>query len=329
MYKASLVLLLGSFLRKSAAQTTFLRGSDSPVIGILSQPTKDAKDDYIAASYVKWLEAGGARSIPIPYDAFPALVDDIFEQINAVLLPGGACDLPPSVIYLLNKVVESNNQGSGYFPVWGTCLGFEFLLQYAGGKSIMTSGYKAENVSLPLYNVKPKELYANPKVYMTVTQRNVTLNNHMRGITPLAFAQNDLLTNLWTITSTNTDLSGKPFVSTIEPIHPTSFPIYGVQYHPEKNAFEYATYPHTDIPYEAIDHSEAAVEFSIQMARFFVDLARKAQRINKYHAYSKPDVYPTTYSYPIRVGIEFEQIHVIPKAAHWNLTERSISVSKQ
>jgi len=325
MYKVNIALLFVLFLGQSASQFTslFLRGSASPVIGILSQPTKDA--DYIAASYVKWLEAGGARSIPIPYDASPALVDDIFAQINAVLLPGGASQFPSSVIYLLNRVVESNNQGR-YFPVWGTCLGFEFLLQYAGGTSILASDYNAENVSLPLFNVKPKELYADPKIYMTVSERNVTLNNHMQGITPFAFAQNDLLSNLWTITSTNIDMSGKPFVSTMEPIHPDSFPLYGVQYHPEKNSFEYATYPHTNIPYEAIDHSEEAVDFSIHMARFFVDLARKAQHINQYHAYNKPDIYPTIYTYPIRVGIKFEEIYVIPKAAHWNSTP---SISEQ
>ena len=132
--------------QSSSATTT--TGPASPVIGILSQPLHsndttttpgngngngNGGDDYIAASYVKWLEVGGARSIPIPYNAPPgALLDDLLGQINGLLLPGGSAPMPPAVTYLLDKIVQSNNQGR-YFPVWGTCLGFEFLVTYAGG----------------------------------------------------------------------------------------------------------------------------------------------------------------------------------------------------
>lgn len=131
----------------------------SPVIGVLAQPfthnhhhnhetmlsiihanhlnrnsngnsTMEEEIDaqYIAASYIKWLEAGGARSIPIPYDAVDHdLLDDLFEQMHALFLPGGASELPYAVHYLLDKAVASNRAGY-FFPVWGTCLGFEFLV---------------------------------------------------------------------------------------------------------------------------------------------------------------------------------------------------------
>jgi hypothetical protein len=41
-----------------------------PLIGILSQPGDPAegKDSYIAASYIKFVEAGGARVVPFLHD---------------------------------------------------------------------------------------------------------------------------------------------------------------------------------------------------------------------------------------------------------------------
>lgn len=292
----------------------------TPVIGILSQPGWNSQSQYIAASYVKWLEAGGARSIPIPYDASPALLDDLFGQINGLLLPGGKSDMPPGVPYLLDKIVDSNKQGN-YFPVWGTCLGFEFLVKHVGGDRALEDGFKSENISLPLEGVQRKELYANHAIYKTVVDKAVTMNNHHQGIEPDQFLQNDKLTSVWNITSTNHDESGRPFVSTIEPVDPLNFPIYGVQYHPEKNAFEYSTYPGTNIPYEAIDHSEAGLAFSLYLSRFFVDLVREGQTMNRQnHDYTKSDIYPTINTYPMQTGLKFEQLYIIPNASHWKRT---------
>jgi gamma-glutamyl hydrolase len=321
----------------SSSSTRKLQDTSSPVIGILSQPLHPyEKDDdeenphYVAASYVKWLEAGGARSIPIPYDADSSLLDDLLGQVNAILLPGGAAPYTDTVTLLLDKIVASNshdNVQDHLFPVWGTCLGFEFLVQYAaaGGPATLQSGFCAENVSLSLLNVQPVGLYSAQDIYKIVTVQNVTMNNHQNGITPDRFHQDEDLSRLWQITSINTDLHGRPFVSTIEPIYPDHFPFYGVQYHPEKNAFEYATYPDTNIPYEAIDHSAAGITLSMYTANFFVDLARQNLRQNgREHSYTKEGKYPPIYTYPIRVGLGFEQIYLVPTADHWsNRTHRT------
>lgn len=322
----SFVLRKGVLVTAATVLVSF-QDTSSPVIGILSQPLHSIQNDtnnnknphYIAASYVKWLEAGGARSIPIPYDADSALLDDLLDQVNAVLLPGGAAAYSDSVTLLLDKVVASNKAGN-YLPVWGTCLGFEFLVQYAaaaGPDNILQSGFDAENVSLSLEQVQPVSLYADPDTYFTVTQRNVTMNNHQNGITPERFQSDKALSAVWRITSINYDKAGRPFVSTIEPVDNETFPFYGVQYHPEKNAFEYATYPGTNIPYEAIDHSAPGIRFSMYTAEFFVDLARQSLQRNRQHSYTKEGTYPPVYTYPIQVGLGFEQIYLVPTAAHW------------
>jgi gamma-glutamyl hydrolase len=263
------------------------------------------------------LEAGGARSIPIPYDASEDLVRDLFGQIDGVLFPGGASDLPASAVHiwkLLHQAYDTND----FIPLWGTCLGFEFLLQLGSGNtSILENGFQAENISLPLYQVERYRLYQNEKLYETIRRNNITMNNHHQGISPKRFEETELLRTNWKVTSVNTDLDGTPFVSTMEPLHPGRFPVYGVQFHPEKNAFEYATYPHTNIPYEAIDHSEAGIAMSLYMASFFVALAKRNPAHGHYHEYSKPDLYPLVYSYPMERGIKFEQIFIIPPASHW------------
>ena len=332
-----LVALAGS---KQASKEQEALFPASPVVGILTQPlhqphhlfsgNQTNQQYYIAASYVKWLEAGGARSIPIPYDATdPDLLDDLFSQIQLLFLPGGAAKLPFAVTYLLNKAAASNQNGD-FFPVWGTCLGFEFLLQHFGKKKL-PSGFAAENMSLPLHQVQPVGLYRDPVIYSTVTTENVTLNNHHSGIEPRRFLQNPALTALWQVTSTNHDAHHRPFVSTIEPWHPDTFPFFGVQYHPEKNAFEYATYPHTNIPYEDINHSGTAVEFSVRLARFVVGLTGRVLLLSLSstngvtHYYTQPDRFPLVGTYPQQVGISFEQVFLVPNATHFMVNNTTTS----
>ena len=330
-------ILLFAMAISATVRTSQAASSPSPVIGILSQPSggekNTTKDEFIiAASYVKWLEAGGARSIPIPYDAPAALVEDLFGQINGLLLPGGASEVPDSVRHLLALAWQASATGD-FFPVWGTCLGFEYLVQVLSNASsssstpVLADGFDAENISLPLFNVRQRKLYAEPGILEIVTHDNVTMNNHFKAVPPNAFQKDPRLNELFEITSTNRDRKGRLFVSTIEPRHPETFPWYGVQYHPEKNAFEYASYPGTNIPYEAINHSDQAVDFSIYVARFFVRLTttqtqqpqqqhRTSTRAR--HAYTKPDVFPLVNTFPMKRGLGFEESFIIPSAKHWS-----------
>ena len=72
--------------------------NNRPIIGILSQDLTDdlaAKEEgssyssYIAASYVKFVESGGARVVPVFVNQSDWYYDMIFKDTNGLLIPGG------------------------------------------------------------------------------------------------------------------------------------------------------------------------------------------------------------------------------------------------
>jgi gamma-glutamyl hydrolase len=70
------------------------------------------------------LEKAGAQVIPIVLND-----PDVFEkinQINGVLIPGGSCDMFKFCSMVLTYIQLQNKAGRHY-PVWGTCLGFQYL----------------------------------------------------------------------------------------------------------------------------------------------------------------------------------------------------------
>jgi len=73
------------------------------------------------------IESSGGQVVPIPYDISSDDVDFLFDRINGVLFTGGGSGMPDGAKRMLNKAVDANSEGD-YFPVWGTCLGFEWLL---------------------------------------------------------------------------------------------------------------------------------------------------------------------------------------------------------
>ncbi len=168
--------------------------NDRPVIGVLSTPDETKSTFYIAASYVKWLESAGARAIAIPFYASDNVVESIFHQVNGIIFPGGADykDMPDSARKIWKLAKEANDNGN-FFPLWGTCLGFEFMVMLAASDDPMQQigaiqpGFDSWNISLPLIFT---ELAARSKMYKSKKIRkiakdpsmNVTLNNHHNGI---------------------------------------------------------------------------------------------------------------------------------------------------
>ncbi|XP_060730192.1 gamma-glutamyl hydrolase [Tachysurus vachellii] len=249
--------------------------NDSPIIGVLAQEVRTptpGKNTYIAASYVKYLESAGARVVPVMINKTEEEYTKLFKSINGILFPGGGVSIFSSgyataagIFYKL--ALEANSKGD-YFPVWGTCLGYEKLTLLTSGKSLL-SHTNTSGVALPLKFTKEStdsRMFKDfPKDLMTsLANKPLTENSHEWSITTEKFTANKKLKNFYKILSTSTD-GQTEFVSTVEA---NDFPIYGTQWHPEKNAFEWTR--------EYIPHSPAAIRTTFYMAQFFVSEARKS-----------------------------------------------------
>jgi len=259
---------------------------------------------YIAASYVKWIESAGGRVVPIKYNATNDEVDTIMSSVNGILFPGGDASIPDTANYIFESVIQLNKNGD-YFPLWGTCLGFEWLLMAVGGDDVLSS-YDAENISLPLTftnDASSSRLYyeATDSLISILATENVTMNNHMYGGSPDLFEGSSDIGSFYTILSTNEDRSGKTFVSSMES---KNYPIYGIQFHPEKNNFEWGTYPN-GLPYEVINHSPDAVIISQYFGNVFMREARQ-----NFHTFAAPELEDDAliYNYqPTKTGPDFMQ----------------------
>lgn len=291
---AALPLLFGA--AKAAAGRT-----ENPIVAIMAHPVYNPRGpgrppltpdcagdpspcDFIAASYPKWIEAAGGRAVPVPYNASEAVLDGIFAAVNGLLLPGGGAPLGPSARYLVEKAIAANQGDSqsppDYFPVWGTCLGFEWLLEIVSqeGAKVLDSGFDSENLTLSLNfttAATDSRLFrgVGPAVTEIVRTEPVTMNNHGKGMTPAHLRAVPRLDAFFQILATNLDRKGREFVSVIEAREET-MPVWGTQFHPEKSQFEFGEYPN-GMPFEQISHTKDAVLAAQAFAAFFVEETRK------------------------------------------------------
>ena len=115
--------------------------------------------------------------------------------------------------------------------------------------------------------------------------------------------------NIWRVISTNKDFNNFEFISSIE--H-KNYPFYGVQFHPEKNLYEW-------IRNKNISHSQNAIKASQYFAQFFVNEARKSHHKFKD---SKTEDQHVIYNFPLTftglVGSSYEQCYLFKENVDYN-----------
>ncbi|XP_004588067.2 gamma-glutamyl hydrolase [Ochotona princeps] len=248
-----------------------------PIIGILMQKChskgmKSLGKYYIAASYVKYLESAGARVVPIRLDLKKEEYEQLFKSINGVLFPGGSVNLMHSgyahvakIFY--NLAIQSFDDGD-YFPVWGTCLGFEELTCLVSGECLLTLTDTVAT-KLPLNFTEgalQSRMFQNfpADLLLSLAIEPLTANFHKWSLSVKNFTSNDKLKKFFNVLTVNTD--GKTeFISTMEGY---TYPIYGVQWHPEKAPYEW-------VKVKGVSHVPNAVKAAFYLAEFFVNEARK------------------------------------------------------
>ena len=223
--KRLLILLFVSCCNISTSPVRNTKLNNRPTIAVLAQRyPRDSNQSYIAASYVKYLESAGARVVPILHYFSKDTVKNIFENVNGVLYPGGGVDWFISDFYKNAKIlwdlaIEANDNGD-YFPIWGTCLGFEMLQILRTGKDVL-SRRVADDVASKLRftdQAKSSRLFKGmaPELYKALATEKLTYNHHDWGVTPETYQSNTRLGEFFKVLSTNLDEKGQKYISTVE-----------------------------------------------------------------------------------------------------------------
>nr|XP_046243759.1 gamma-glutamyl hydrolase [Scatophagus argus] len=281
-FSAYVCLLIAGCFCCSKAMPTKLKQeavNDRPVIGVLTQIVSDEVlkpfgRTFIPASYVKYMESGGSRVMPIRLTLSAAEYETIFRQINGLLLIGGAADLETSdfarVAKIFYTLARAANDAGDFFPIWGTCMGMQLLTVLVAGENLLTNT-TAENIAMPL-NLTTEATSSRmfegfpSELMMALSQEPLTGNFHHYGLTVKTFQENEMLQNFFSILSTNIAENGAHFVSTIEG---KRYPFYGTQWHPEVNRFQWNR--KLNFP-----HSRHAIQLSSLLAEFFSNEGRRS-----------------------------------------------------
>ena len=298
------------------------------IIGILTVPLsrntqlranyKNYFESYIPDSYVKWLEQSGARVVPICFNWSPKKIDHVLHEVNGVLFPGGDVDRDTKAdyrkyVYAYKQIFShavSENIKNKHFPLWGTCLGFEFLCMMPFNADFIVNNYRVGKKSLILDIVKARhqnvkfKLYKNSKLPLKGKNSHKLMGeakiymNHGYGI--LTTKENvELLTKYLHIISINKDKANKTYISTIKY---KGYPFWGTQWHPEKNAYEFND--------KHVEHKIENIKFSRRWSDFFVnECSKNTNKLNN----SKLLIYNYTLHNPSDVKHINKENKLLPK----------------
>ncbi|KAF3856801.1 hypothetical protein F7725_017524 [Dissostichus mawsoni] len=219
---------------------------------------------YIAASYVKFLEGAGARVVPVRINR---------TEEEYVVASGRRCrysDIQYSrAAKIFYDLALKANDAGDYFPIWGTCQGFQQLSVLTANKNLLTiTDTKAVALPLTLTPAQSSRLFRSfPKdLLQSLAVENITGNFHKWSLSLLNYSRNAKLKRFYKVLSTNND-GKKEFISTMEAHR---YPFYAVQWHPEKTPFEWVDKP-------GMTHSPTAIRVSFYTSSFFISEAMKNQ----------------------------------------------------
>jgi gamma-glutamyl hydrolase len=255
-----------------------------PVVGVLSLPQHSLQDkNYIPHTYVRFVESGGARVVPLKISQSDAQLEELFWKLNGILFIGGDEPFfnPDGSLSRYAQVgcrfVELAKQAYGrgiYYPIWGTCLGHEliFICENNGLNSTLSDVQgeppyvQSHNFTQEVYTSRMFGEFGSIHAMNILKNEKATWLNHHFAVEPFTVRPNADLSSFFNVLATTRDHHGTEIISFAEA---KNYPIYTTQAHPERNPVEFST-ASTEVP-----HSPGAVFMTSYLSQFFVDEARR------------------------------------------------------
>jgi len=251
-------------------------------LGIITIPSDVSEYDpklwsYFPSSYVKFIESGGAQVVPIQYDLPRENLTYLLERVNGVLLTGGGSaflddqgnptPIVLSIQFIVDYIINENRNGN-YYPLWGTCQGFQVIaMALTHNYSILSNCTRCIDVNKNnIFNgdYKSKLFASLPEdLHEKMAGSNISYFWHHYKLDISAF-QDHNLSSMVTPVTYSIDEAGVKYVSSLES---PDLPIYATQFHQEISTFEWID--------DVANHGLDAVRLQQYLANFVVNEARK------------------------------------------------------
>jgi gamma-glutamyl hydrolase len=280
---AILLIILAFYVSYCVCEVT-----EKPVIGIVSTPSDfrnlyDPQEySYIKGSYAEYIESAGGIPIAIHWDLPERDLIKVLDSVNGILFTGGDADMwefdrhkndivftnfTQRASFIVAYAIHLNDKGI-HFPVYGICQGFEVITMSLAGKPHIIDHFKH-----PVQHDSVEILETSSRMYSTLQDHMVAsmkeqqsmFYNHRYGFNMSLLSDNSDLDELFIITAKGKDDHGKEFIAGLEA---KEYPIFIVQYHPERTLSEWLNKEH-------FSHPDEVGMAALSQAAFFVSEARK------------------------------------------------------
>lgn len=265
----------------SGAWEKHIDDTEQPMIGIMTQTLVeefagyDFYDEikgyksYVMDSYVRFLEAQGAKVVPLIYGEPKEVTLEKLSKLNGIFLPGGGGDYL-EIGELVFKTVQDYNRNGTFYPMWGTCLGFENLAIWSSDmREDVLNGIVMYKKSVPIDFLMPPH---ESKMYKdftygeinTLATKNVTQNTHSFAVPTEYYTTDKKLNDFWHLTSESTSDAGVKFGTSMES---KEFPIMATLFHTEKPTQGYQIGTGINKSWESMEVNTKFIKLFVKMAR--------------------------------------------------------------
>jgi gamma-glutamyl hydrolase len=265
-------------------------------IGVITAPYLSQADSYItsymAASYVKWLEAAGALIVPLQFDLPKPILQGFLKQLNGVVLIGGGIDViathshkqfivfEETLNYILNYVTYQNSIGH-FYPIWCTCMSFELVAIFKTLNKILPRQERIDNHLIREGKVGEDTLQwtnSPSELKQLFTKNEIQEMNKKPAVFyahGLSLKYDSKFTKKFSKIANIvcTGISENKGIKYIAAYEFKDIPIFGVQFHPEKPPFEYVN------DGLRVPKSKIAINLSSRFARFFINKCKRNTNI--------------------------------------------------